>query len=114
MKKFIFIAAAALACAISANAQEKQYKPEAMDFSLEMNYTPGTTGRFVLPEYGVKGRLFISDRFAVKLNLGFTTNSDKTISYTQQASSTGLWSHSLTHQGHTAESMPKRGAREKR
>ena len=89
MKKFIFIAAAALACAISANAQEKQYKPEAMDFSLEMNYTPGTIGRFVLPEYGVKGRLFISDRFAVKLNLGFTTNSDKTVSYTQQASSTG-------------------------
>ena len=84
MKKFIFVAVAALACAFSANAQDKQYKPEAMDFSLEMNYTPGTTGRFVLPEYGVKGRLFLSDRLAVKMNLGFTTNSDKTVAYVIQ------------------------------
>ena len=85
MKKFIFIMAAVLAGAISANAQDS-FKPEAGDFSLELNYTPGilsgnnSSAGFKLPEYGVKGRLFVGDRFAVKLNLGFSTNStnDKT------------------------------------
>lgn len=77
MKKFVFVFAGVLAVAISAHAQDS-YKPEAMDFSLEMNYTPGFLGTensasFTLPEYGVKGRLFLSDRFAVKMNLGFTT-----------------------------------------
>lgn len=85
MKKFIFIMAAVLAGAISASAQDS-FKPEAGDFSLELNYTPGilsgnnSSAGFKLPEYGVKGRLFVGDRFAVKLNLGFSTNStnDKT------------------------------------
>lgn len=89
MKKFVLITAAVLAMAISAYAQEKQYKPEAMDFSLELNYTPGTlssgsgqtSGYFSLPEYGVKGRLFLGDRFAVKLNLGFSTTSENDKSY---------------------------------
>lgn len=77
--------AAVLAGAISASAQDR-FKPEAGDFSLELNYTPGilsgnnSSAGFKLPEYGVKGRLFVGDRFAVKLNLGFSTNStnDKT------------------------------------
>lgn len=77
--------AAVLAGAISASAQDS-FKPEAGDFSLELNYTPGilsgnnSSAGFKLPEYGVKGRLFVGDRFAVKLNLGFSTNStnDKT------------------------------------
>lgn len=77
--------AAVLAGAISASAQDN-FKPEAGDFSLELNYTPGilsgnnSSAGFKLPEYGVKGRLFVGDRFAVKLNLGFSTNStnDKT------------------------------------
>lgn len=85
MKKFIFIMAAVLAGAISASAQDS-FKPEAGDFSLELNYTPGilsgnnSSAGFKLPEYGVKGRLFVGDRFAVKLNLNFSTNStnDKT------------------------------------
>ena len=85
MKKFIFIMAAVLAGAISASAQDS-FKPEAGDFSLELNYTPGilsgnnSSAGLKLPEYGVKGRLFVGDRFAVKLNLGFSTNStnDKT------------------------------------
>lgn len=85
MKKFIFIMAAVLAGAISASAQDS-FKPEAGDFSLELNYTPGilsgnnSSAGFKLPEYGLKGRLFVGDRFAVKLNLGFSTNStnDKT------------------------------------
>ena len=77
--------AAVLAGAISASAQDS-FKPEAGDFSLELNYTPGilsgnnSSAGFKLPEYGLKGRLFVGDRFAVKLNLGFSTNStnDKT------------------------------------
>ena len=77
--------AAVLAGAISASAQDS-FKPEAGDFSLELNYTPGilsgnnSSAGFKLPEYGVKGRLFVGDRFAVKLNLNFSTNStnDKT------------------------------------
>ena len=77
--------AAVLAGAISASAQDS-FKPEAGDFSLELNYTPGilsgnnSSAGFNLPEYGLKGRLFVGDRFAVKLNLGFSTNStnDKT------------------------------------
>ena len=77
--------AAVLAGAISASAQDS-FKPEAGDFSLELNYTPGilsgnnSSAGFKLPEYGVKGKLFVGDRFAVKLNLGFSTNStnDKT------------------------------------
>ena len=77
--------AAVLAGAISASAQDS-FKPEAGDFSLELNYTPGilsgnnSSAGFKLPEYGVKGRLFVGDRFAVKINLGFSTNStnDKT------------------------------------
>ena len=85
MKKLIFIMAAVLAGAISASAQDS-FKPEAGDFSLELNYTPGilsgnnSSAGFKLPEYGLKGRLFVGDRFAVKLNLGFSTNStnDKT------------------------------------
>ena len=83
MKKFIFIAAATLiAGSIAANAQDKRYKPEAKDFSLELNWTPGTTASsFSIPEYGVKGRYFLSDKFAVKLNLGFTTDSDNKKTY---------------------------------
>lgn len=77
--------AAVLAGAISASAQDS-FKPEAGDFSLELNYTPGilsgnnSSAGFKLPEYGLKGRLFVGDRFAVKLNLNFSTNStnDKT------------------------------------
>lgn len=86
MKKFVFVLAAVLAGAVSAGAQDS-YKPEAKDFSLELNYTPGVLGTnnsasFSLPEYGVKGRLFLSDRFAVKLNLGFSTNSTNDKTYT--------------------------------
>ena len=85
MKKVVFLLSAMiLAGAVSTYAQEKQYKPEAMDFSLEVNYTPGLglTGSgsdisysapVSLPEYGLKGRLFITDRFAVRMNLGFST-----------------------------------------
>lgn len=85
MKKFVFVLAAVLAGAVSAGAQDS-YKPEAKDFSLELNYTPGVLGTnnsasFSLPEYGVKGRLFLSDRFAVKLNLGFSTNSTNEKTY---------------------------------
>lgn len=85
MKKFVFVLAAVLAGAVSAGAQDS-YKPEAKDFSLELNYTPGVLGTnnsasFSLPEYGVKGRLFLSDRFAVKLNLGFSTNSTNNKTY---------------------------------
>ena len=90
MKKVVFLLSAMiLAGAVSTYAQEKQYKPEAMDFSLEVNYTPGLglTGSgsdisysspVSLPEYGLKGRLFITDRFAVRMNLGFSTNSTRT------------------------------------
>ena len=98
MKKFFFLAAAVIAGSFAADAQEKQYKPEAMDFSLEMNYTPGlsigtggsgsglvslSNSTFSLPDYGLKGRFFITDRFAVKLNLGFSTDSDKSKEYTE-------------------------------
>ena len=90
MRKFVFLLSVMImAGAVSSNAQEKQYKPEAMDFSLEVNYTPGLglTGSgsdisysspVSLPEYGLKGRLFITDRFAVRMNLGFSTNSTRT------------------------------------
>ena len=104
MKKFIVILAAAIAGTFAANAQEeKSFKPEAMDFALEVNYTPGTldfgslsggngtatvTGSFALPEYGVKGRLFITDRLAVKLNLGFSTVSDNRKEYITTGNST--------------------------
>ena len=43
MKKFVFVLAAVLAGAVSAGAQDS-YKPEAKDFSLELNYTPGVLG----------------------------------------------------------------------
>ena len=97
MKKFIFMAAALLVGTVTVSAQDKQYKPEAMDFSLEMNYAPGnfigisngssnafmgTMGSsFTLPEFGLKGRFFVTDRLAVKLNLGFNSDSNKTNNY---------------------------------
>lgn len=95
MKKFIFIAAALLAGVCAANAQE--YKPDAMSFSTELNYNPGgQTGRFSLPEYGIKGRLFLTDRFAVKLNLGFTVDSEKTITYTEETDNSVTKSEATT------------------
>ena len=83
MKKVLMIAALAASVAVCAEAQNK-YKPEGLSFSTELNYTFGggtTDGALSLPEYGAKFRLFVNDAWAVRLNLGLSTVSDKTTTY---------------------------------
>lgn len=83
MKKVLMIAALAASVAVCAEAQNK-YKPEGLSFSTELNYTFGggtTDGALSLPEYGAKFRLFVNDAWAVRLNLGLSTNSSKTTNY---------------------------------
>ena len=84
MKKVLMIAALAASVAVCAEAQNK-YKPKGLSFSTELNYTFGggtTDGALSLPEYGAKFRLFVNDAWAVRLNLGLSTVSDKTTTYT--------------------------------
>lgn len=92
MKKFLLIAAIAVLGAANANAQ---YKPEKMTVTAELNYTPtsliytpAATGANLivseglsLPEYGAKFRLFLNENMAIRLKLGFNTNSTNNILY---------------------------------
>lgn len=89
MKKFLLMAAVVLMGAVSANAQ---YKPEAMTVTAELNYSPSISVTnqngdfslnrgFQLPEYGAKFRLFLNENMAVRLKLGFSTNSTNEITY---------------------------------
>lgn len=89
MKKFLLIAAVIILGAANVNAQ---YKPEKMTVTAELNYAPaiGSTDSngkfsinegFCLPEYGAKFRLFLNENMAIRLKLGFNTNSTNNISY---------------------------------
>lgn len=81
--KRIFLAAALAALVLtSVNAQEK-YKPEAMTFSTELNYSPGgaSDGGFTLPEYGAKVRLHLNENMVARLKLGLNTHTDKTTAF---------------------------------
>ena len=93
MKKVFVAVALATAVVASASAQNK-YKPEGMSFSAEINYSFGSgsiggntgdgawsNGGFELPKYGAKFRLFIDNNWAVRLNLGLGTGTDKTTNY---------------------------------
>ncbi len=91
MKKVFVAVAIATAVVASASAQNK-YKPDGMSFSAEINYSFGSgsintgngawdNGGFELPEYGAKFRLFINDAWAVRLNFGLGTGTDKTTNY---------------------------------
>lgn len=83
MKKAFVIAALAAIVATSATAQNK-YRPEGMSFSTELNYSFGggtSDGALGLPEWGAKFRLFVNDSWAVRLNLGLSSVSDKTTNY---------------------------------
>lgn len=69
MKKTVLIAVAMFSTFMFANAQ---YRPDKMDVTTEVYYSPGgaTDGAFELPTYGMNVRLFLSEKWAVKLNLG--------------------------------------------
>lgn len=94
MKKILLIAAMALIGVTSINAQ---YKPEKMTVTAELNYSPSIAVSesqngnfsidrgFKLPEYGAKFRLFLNENMAVRLKLGFGTNSTNAISYMDDA-----------------------------
>lgn len=74
MRKISLILAFLFFTFMYANAQ---YRPDRMDFSTEMYYSPGgaTDGQFTLPDYGAKLRMFLSDRMAFTINLGINSTS---------------------------------------
>ena len=80
MKKTVLIAVAMFSTFMFANAQ---YRPDKMDVTTEVYYSPGgaTDGAFELPTYGMNVRLFLSEKWAVKLNLGVATSTDTDFTY---------------------------------
>ncbi len=79
MKKVILTAITGIIIAGNAAAQ---YLPEAGTWSTEIQFTPWTSGSsFQLNQYGVKGRYFVSDKFAVRASLGFNMRTEKGFEY---------------------------------
>lgn len=99
MKKIFLTAALAVLVLTSVNAQEK-YKPEAMTFSTELNYSPGgaSDGGFTLPEYGAKVRLHLNEKMAVRLSLDLNTATDKVTTFYNDANQKEQETHNKTTQ----------------
>lgn len=75
MKRLIFSLAALVCLTVAANAQ---FRPEGLSFTTELSYTPITGGdekvnKLGTPEYGIKLRTFLNEKYAVRLNLGFSS-----------------------------------------
>ncbi len=77
MKKYFLIALALIASLGIANAQ---YKPEGSKLSTEINYLPGKDGEISMPDYGLKVRYDLNDRWTARLSMGYehASSTDKT------------------------------------
>ena len=90
MKKIIFSLAAVVLSGTMfvANAQEtKSLKPVAGDFATELRFTPFDATAFSLNGINVRGRYFLSDNMAVRLDLGFAYSGSKTVNPSATAGS---------------------------
>ena len=83
MKKLVKFAAVAALLTVSSNAMA-QYEPEAGDISTEVQFNPFGTAfnTFRLDGIQFKGRYFLTNQDALRLKLGFSTNSTTDITKT--------------------------------
>jgi hypothetical protein len=83
MKKLVKFAAVAALLTVSSNAMA-QYEPEAGDISTEVQFNPFGTNfdMFRLDGIQFKGRYFLTNQDALRLKLGFSTNSTTDITKT--------------------------------
>ena len=77
MKKFILAAALVAAMAPAAVAQD-EFAPEKGDFGVELQFNPFSNDytTFRDSEYGLTGRYFITNKDAIRLNIGFGVHKD--------------------------------------
>lgn len=77
MKKFILAAALVAAMAPAAIAQD-EFAPEKGDFGVELQFNPFSNDytTFRDSEYGLTGRYFITNKDAIRLNIGFGVHKD--------------------------------------
>ncbi len=83
MKKLAKFAAVAALLTVSSSAMA-QYEPEAGDISTEVQFNPFTTNfnTFRLDGIQFKGRYFLTNQDALRLKLGFSSNSTNDITKT--------------------------------
>lgn len=80
MKKVFMVAAI---CLMFVGTTQAQYKPEGLALTTELQFTPVkvTDGQVFDNNMAFRGRLFINENMAIRLTLGYGSNTNKDVVY---------------------------------